>query len=61
MAWKTENENKFLDRLGNWSPEFPRNRRVLLRKYLKATKRRINWGQIDSKEIINRVEMELND
>ena len=61
MAWKTENENKFLDNIGNWNPEFPRNRRVLLKKYLKAAKKRIDWGQIDKEEIIDRVEMELND
>ena len=54
-----ESENKFLDKLGNWNPDFPRNRRVLLKKYLKAAKNRIDWAGIDENEIIQRVKSEI--
>ena len=54
-----ESENKFLDKLGNWNPDFPRNRRVLLKKYLKAAKNRVDWAGIDENEIIQRVKSEI--
>ena len=54
-----ESENKFLDKLGNWNPDFPRNRIELLKKYLKAAKNRVDWAGIDKDEILTRVKSEI--
>ena len=54
-----ESEEKFLDKLGNWNPDFPRNRRVLLKKYLKAAKNRVDWAGIDEDAILTRVKSEI--
>ena len=57
----TESENRFLDHLGNWSPDFQRNRLELLKSYLAAAERRDDWAGIDSKSIIKRVRSEIGD
>ena len=55
----TESEHKFIDKLGNWNPELPRNRLELLKKYLKAAKNRVDWHGIDKDDVIRRVESEV--
>jgi len=54
-----ESENKFLDKLGNWNPDVPRNRLELLKKYLKSAQNRVNWAGIDKDDIISRVQSEI--
>ncbi len=50
-SYTTKREKEFLKFLGlHWGKKS--SRAVLLRKYLKAAKKRINWGDIDSKEVI---------
>ena len=51
----TEAENKFLDGLGMWNPDLPRNRLKLLKKYFKASKNRVDWAGIDKDAVIKRV------
>ena len=67
MSWDTSNENKFIDGLGNWNPDRPRQREFLLRQYLRAAKNRDVWQQvtehgildIDKEEILNRIKSEI--
>ena len=55
----TESEHKFLDRLGNWNPELPRDRLELLKKYLEAAENRVDWHGIDKDDVIRRVKSEV--
>jgi len=51
----TEEEKKFLDKLGTHSPENPTplSRAVLLWNYISASGKRKNWGNIDKREVIS--------
>ena len=56
-----ESENKFIDKLGNWNPDLPRDRLELLKQYLKAAENRVDWAGIDKDAIIERVKSEIGD
>jgi len=56
-----ESENKFIDKLGYWNPDLPRNRLKLLKQYLKAAENRVNWAGIDKDDMIERVKSEIGD
>ena len=56
-----ESEHKFLDKLGSWNPEYPRDRTELLKKYLEAAENRQDWAGIDKDEIVQRVKSEIGD
>ena len=56
-----ESENKFLDKQGNWNPDFTRNRIELLKKYLKAAENRVDWAGIDKDDVISRVKTEIGE
>ena len=56
---ETERENRFIDGLGNWNPDHPRDRLELLKKYLEAAALRKDWAGIERDKIIKRVRSEI--
>ena len=56
---ETERENRFIDGLGNWNPDNPRDRLELLKKYLEAAALRKDWAGIERDKIIKRVRSEI--
>jgi len=62
LAWTTKKEKEIIKNLGNNCIDV-RNRtshRTLLERYIKAAKElRVNWGDLDKREIIEFAEIQL--
>ena len=56
---ETERENRFIDGLGAWNDDHPRDRLELLKKYLEAAALRKDWAGIERDKIIKRVRSEI--
>ena len=56
---ETERENRFIDGLGNWNPDNPKDRLELLKKWFEASKNRVDWAGIDKDAVIKRVRSEI--
>jgi hypothetical protein len=56
VMWTTEDEMKFLEKIGDHAAPIQvrtyKRRFILLHRYKDAMKVRINWGEIDSGEIL---------
>ncbi len=65
VFYATRHEQKFLDGLGTYRDSMgilcETSREDLLKGYLQGAMRRTDWGDIDSKTIIARVQSELGD
>ena len=51
--WGTEKELFFISRLGQFSPKQSVSRKVLLQRYLKATKLRADWDGMARSKVTN--------
>ena len=52
-AWTTTNEIEFIWHLGKFAPHQKTTRTVLLKRYLKATRLRVDWDGLDRLKIVN--------
>ena len=51
--WNTEKELSFIQKLGQFSQKKTVSRKVLLQRYLKATKLRADWDGMDRIKVTN--------
>ena len=51
MSWSTKREIQFLRGIGSYG-KVQRDPKTLLKRYIKAAKLRVDWGDMDGDEVI---------